>query len=346
MHGEYRCYECRGIERTFHDPESRDRHVELRHGVEGKYGEIEGPPRKPEVSGGDFEKVHASLLWESDLLDDKIVEMRCRKDMIDDLLLSIQELGDLDQDGRAKKAVKPPAKPQAKKSPGKPVKKSAPAKAKVVETSKVGLPPSKGGTAPPGKPHWDKRSGRWTATTPKEDRVAASEAKEKPVKQKAEKAAKKSKHREPGADVGMGLDNVDDFESAGGEEAQEPTNANVDQATAAGGDIDSAEMHVETPLGWVMHNAKSNADMRWRKSRIDGETDEGLAQRINYELGDKGQMKGPDWFAAWKKDKSVMTLTISMLGCEPVAFVGDALVDKVREVLGVDQPTELSKKAG
>ena len=332
---EFFCRHCRDVRREFFSKEDLARHLELRHGALSNYGAIVKPPQKPVASGTDFEKVYAVLTWEGDLLEDQIHELRARKQKVDDLALAIQEAGNLTHDGKSRaranktKPTTPKAEMSSKKNAPqkKPVKKASP---KSVEASNVGLSPFKGGTPPPGKPHWDASHSRWMkhppkTRTPKHEQRPPKSAKRKPARDEDEKPAGKTYEERQ-------------YEKEQAEREQLPFNQ-VDDG------VDRADGLVETPLAWVLHNHKAGASARWGQSRANGETDDGMLTRINYELGDQGSWNGPDWSAVWRREKGSTWITIMMEGAEPVRLTGAELIVKVREVLEINAPGKAKKTA-
>lgn len=288
--------------RIFYNQYDLDRHFELRHGVKGKYGEIISPPKKPVADGGGFEQVYAAMAWERDLMKDQADELQQKADAVDEMLYRIAEAGGLDHNGKAKKKA-PEKKATTKRSSGasKPAKKTA--------ASKVGLPPSRGGTAPPGKPHWDKRAGRWTATTPKQERKSA---------------AKKARQRYDADRETAELD--------GGGPVEEP------EAPEQHADNDAPEVGklFGPALKYVLGANKNGAPERWRRNAMEGCTDEELEQRINYELGEAGIKRGPDWEMTWSRVKGQTQVRVDMHEGGSETLSGRELLDCVRELLFID----------
>ena len=348
--GQLCCRHCLDVQREFYDQEELDRHIAIRHGVKDKYGSIKGPPQKPEASGTDFEKIYAVLTWEGDLLEDQIWELRARKQKVDDLALSIHQVGNLDHHVKSKKPI-----PSVKKSAAN-KKTAAPGKAQL---SKVGLSPAKGGTPPSGKPHWDASHSRWMKHPPKakahkHGKSQANKAlpkgsgfgpRQTPVRkiEYAEQRTPKNAKRKRTLGCGRSTSGQDyeerQYEKEQAELEQLPLIEHLNDR------VDRANGSVETPLAWVLHNHKAGASNRWGQSRANGETDDGMLTRINYELGDQGSWNGPDWSVVWRREKGSTWITIMMEGAEPVRLTGAELIVKVREVLEISAPEKAKKPA-
>lgn len=160
MFGDAKCKECG---RKFWGQLDLKRHIELRHGPNAaNYAKASG-----NVHEAMFAAVQNRLDWledEAGRITQHIDEERQRLEQQAD---EIRKAGKLDYNGKAPKPKAEPKK-RAKKAGGVAEKWS---------TDTVGRSPASGGTAPPGKPHWDSKHGRWTARKPGRGKSAAQDAK-------------------------------------------------------------------------------------------------------------------------------------------------------------------------
>lgn len=166
---EYSCNECG---RKFYTNDVRKTHQWLRHGEKKDWNEkLKYPAPTVREGAGEFERAWFELNQKRLLLEDVSYQHQDKAEIIEEELRLLEKLGNLNHQGRGKTKGSAATRQRGRKATGKtgrlPQRRRG---GMAIATSKAiheKVCPVGSKTRPPqpaGKPYWDSKHGRWSAT--------------------------------------------------------------------------------------------------------------------------------------------------------------------------------------